>query len=146
MKKQAFIIFTLLIFTQLAFAQNANDILGKWQSGHGNGQIQIYKKGNLYYGKIVWLREPNHDTGKPKRDIKNPSQSLRSRPIVGLDVLHGFIYKNTGTWSDGKIYDPKSGNTYNCQMTLQNKNKLNIRAYFGISLLGKTETWTRVGN
>lgn len=146
MKKQAFIIFTLIIFTQLAFAQNANDLLGKWQSAHGSGQIQIYKKGNLYYGKIVWLREPNDDTGKPKRDIKNPSQNLRSRPIVGLDVLHGFSYKNNGIWSEGKIYDPKSGNTYNCQMTLEEKNKLNIRAYFGISLLGKTETWTRAGS
>lgn len=139
---------TLLLFL-FAFqikspAQAPNDILGKWQSAHGSGQIQIYKRGNLFYGKIAWLKSPNDKSGKPKRDIKNPSEALQSRPIVGIDVLKAFTYKGDGIWTNGKIYDPKSGNTYNCQMTLKEKNKLNIRAYFGLSLLGKTETWTRV--
>ncbi|MBC8054637.1 MAG: DUF2147 domain-containing protein [Sphingobacteriaceae bacterium] len=144
MNKLSTIYILLVCIANIAAAQSANDILGKWQSAHGNGQIEIYKRGDLYYGKIVWLNQPNDETGKPKRDVNNPSKNLTSRPILGLEILRDFIYKDKGIWANGEIYDPKTGNTYNCQMTINNGNKLNIRAFFGLNILGKTETWTRI--
>jgi uncharacterized protein (DUF2147 family) len=77
-------------------------------------------------------------------DVKNPSKELQSRPLVGIEVLDGFTYKGNGLWVNGEIYDPRTGSTYNSQMTLTDKSKLNIRAFFGLSILGKTETWTKV--
>lgn len=144
MRRSVFILFTIFLFSEVLIAQTADDILGKWQSAHGNGQLQIYVRGSQYFGKIVWLKEPNDESGKPKLDIHNPSKHLQPQPIVGLEVLKGFTYKGDGIWANGKIYDPKSGNTYNCQMTMTEKTKLNIRAYFGLNILGKTETWTKV--
>ena len=144
MKKTVILSFILFFVSYLASAQSGSAILGKWQSAHGSGQIEIYKRNGLYHGKIIWLKEPNDENGKPKRDIKNPSENLRTQPIIGLEVLKDFSYKGNNMYSGGKIYDPKSGNTYNCQMSVIDGDKLNIRAYFGISLLGKTETWTRV--
>jgi uncharacterized protein (DUF2147 family) len=134
----------MLFTSSLAIAQNPDEVIGKWQSAHGNGRIQIYKKGDLYFGKIIWMNEPNDESGKPKVDINNPNKALQSQPILGLEVLRDFIYKGDGLWMNGKMYDPKSGNTYNCQMSINEKDKLNIRAFFGLSILGRTEKWSRI--
>lgn len=134
----------VLLFMANAKAQNADAILGKWINPSGEGQIQIYKKGNLYFGKLAWIKEPNDEsTGKPKLDIKNPDKSLQSRPILGLELLKNFKFDGDDVYEDGTIYDPKSGKTYSCKMTL-NGNKLKIRGFIGVSLLGRSEVWTRV--
>ncbi|WP_199269671.1 DUF2147 domain-containing protein [Mucilaginibacter lacusdianchii] len=127
-----------------AFAQQADAIVGKWINPSGEGQIQIYKKGNQYFGKLAWIKVPNDETtGKPKTDVKNPNPSLQLRPILGLELLKDFTFDGDDTYENGTIYDPKSGKTYSCKMTL-NGSKLKIRGYIGISLLGRTEVWSRV--
>ncbi|HEY0055381.1 MAG TPA: DUF2147 domain-containing protein [Pedobacter sp.] len=141
---KAVLLLLIFSFNSIANAQSSDDVTGKWQSAHGNSKIEIYKRGDLYFGKIIWLKEPNDPSGKPKLDIENPSKTAQSNPVVGLDVLKGFIYKGDGLWTNGKIYDPKSGNTYNGQMNLKEQSKLNIRSFFGLSILGRTETWSRV--
>lgn len=127
-----------------AFAQKADVILGKWINPSGEGQIQIYKRGNQFFGKLVWLKFPNdEETGKPKTDKRNPDATLRSHPTLGLEILKGFTFNGDDTYDDGTIYDPKNGKTYSCKMTLDGE-RLRIRGYIGISLLGRTEVWTRV--
>ncbi|WP_256010559.1 DUF2147 domain-containing protein [Desertivirga xinjiangensis] len=125
-------------------SHNGNDILGHWRSAHGSGKIEIYKKGEKFFGKLIWLKTPNDENGKPLTDIKNPDEALRNRPIMGLEIFRDLAYKGNNTWGGGTVYDPKSGKTYNCQMSLQSERELDIRAFFGIALIGKTETWTRV--
>ena len=41
------------------------------------------------------------------------------------------------------ITDPKKGKTYNCTVT-RSGDKLNVRGYVGISLIGRNQTWHRV--
>lgn len=135
----------LLLFMAISFsglAQNKDSILGRWLNASGEGQIEIYKRGDKYFGKLVWLKEPN-ENGKPKLDVKNPVESLRNRPKLGLEILKGFAFKDE-TWTDGTIYDPKTGKTYSCNITLKQSDQLNIRGYIGISLIGRTEVWKRV--
>ena len=125
------------------YAQSADAIVGKWLNKDKDAHIQIYKSGNQYFGKLVWLKNPNDDNGKPKTDTKNPDNNLKSRPIWGLEILKNFTYDD-GTWEDGTIYDPKSGKTYSCKMTLDGNDKLNVRGYIGFSFIGRTDIWTRV--
>jgi uncharacterized protein (DUF2147 family) len=135
----------LLLFSasaQLAIAQSKDDILGKWINSSGEGQIEIFKKGDKYFGKLVWIKEPN-ENGKPKVDAKNPNASLRSKPILGLEIVKDFVYEDK-EYVDGKVYDPKTGKTYSGKMTLEGANKLNMRGFIGISLIGRTEAWKRV--
>lgn len=135
----------LLLFsasTQLVIAQSKDDILGKWLNSSGEGQIEIFKKGDKYFGKLVWIKEPN-ENGKPKTDVKNPNASLRSKPILGLEIVKDFVYEDK-EYVDGKVYDPKTGKTYSGKMTLEGANKLNMRGFIGISLIGRTEAWKRV--
>lgn len=123
-------------------------INGKWLNQEGTSQIQIFKATNgsfagKYYGKIVWLKEPLKN-GKPKVDDLNPKVAKQNIPLLGLQILKDFIYDaDDKEWDDGSIYDPKNGKTYSCYMTMSG-NKLNVRGYVGVSLLGRTAVWTRV--
>jgi uncharacterized protein (DUF2147 family) len=143
-KNALLIIFCTVMFIAAASGQTADAIVGKWLNPTGEGQIQIYRTGKTYSGKISWLKELNDKaTGKPILDSKNPDKQLRDRPIHGLEILKGFDHTGDGTYQNGTIYDPKSGKTYSCKLTL-NGDKLKIRGFIGVSLLGRSETWTRV--
>lgn len=144
MMKKIIILWIFALSSILAHAQQQDAILGNWQNPTGEGRIEIYKKGDKYFGKIYWLREPNNDQGTPKLDVKNPDPEKQNRPVKDLEILTNFVYKGKNVWADGKIYDPKSGNTYSSKMTLKDPNNLYLRGYIGISLFGRSETWTRV--
>ena len=123
---------------------NPDAVVGVWKTGEGTAMVRIYKNGDKYQGKIVWLKEPNDpETGKPKIDKNHPDESVRSRPILGLINVWGFVHKGDNIWEDGNIYDPKNGNTYSCIMKLDNPNTLEVRGYIGVSLIGRTDVWTR---
>ena len=121
----------------------ADDILGIWLNANGMGQIQIYKEGSKYFGKLYWLKEPNGPKGNPKMDINNPDPALRSKPLLGTVLLRDFVYDD-GEWNSGRIYDPQNGKDYKCYIKLKDGKTLNLRGYIGISLLGRTEVWSRV--
>ena len=143
MLRKTSLLIVLFMLSVQVFAQKKDDILGRWINPSGEGQIEIYKRGDKYFGKLAWIKEPNDENGKPKTDEKNPSESLRSKPILGLEILKNFVFEGD-KWSDGTIYDPKSGKTYSCKLTLKSNNQLNIRGYIGVSLIGRTEVWKRV--
>ncbi|WP_345263913.1 DUF2147 domain-containing protein [Nibrella viscosa] len=136
---------TLLFFSFVTPKNNADSVVGIWLNGTKKGHVQIYKQGDRYYGKLIHLTEPNDPvTGKPKTDSKNTNASLRERPILGLNIMHGFKYDADNSWIDGKIYNPEDGKEYSCKMTLKDPHTLDVRGYVGISLIGKTQTWTRL--
>jgi len=126
----------------VAQTTNKDALLGTWLTGSGKGKVQIYKEGDKYNGKIVWLKEPNREDGTAKLDRNNSDKALQTRPIMGLNMLKGFIFDND-KWVDGTIYDPENGKTYSCKITWRD-GKLDVRGYMGISLIGRTDTWFKV--
>lgn len=135
----------LLLFTAISFSgfsQTSDAILGKWINSTGEAHIDISKKGDKFFGKIVWLKAPKDEKGQAKLDVKNPEANLKTRPILGLEMLKDFVYDD-GKWVDGKIYDPKTGKTYSCNMNIKSNGDLNVRGYIGISLIGRSDTWKR---
>ena len=128
----------------VAHSQNkADDIIGIWHTtGKEPAKIQIYKAGEKFYGKIIWLKNAT-ENGKQKLDVNNPDKEKRNNLIIGLIMLTGFKFDGDDEWKGGDIYDPESGKTYSSYMYLKDKNTLKVRGYVGISLFGRTETWTR---
>jgi uncharacterized protein (DUF2147 family) len=127
-----------------------DDILGTWFNQDKDAKIDIFKCGNNYCGKIVWLKEPNYPAGSkegapgtPKIDSKNPDVSHRSAPLVGMQIIQSFEFAGDNLWKNGKIYDPDSGKTYSAKATLVSHDQLDLRGFIGVSLLGRTEKWTR---
>jgi len=142
-EKKAVLILLLIVLNFSAWAQKADAILGSWANPNGQDHILIYKHGDKFFGKLDWIKVPNDENGKPKTDKNNPDPALRSRPDLGLELLKDFTFDGDNVYSGGTVYDPKNGKTYSCKMTLEG-NTLKIRGYIGISLFGRSETWTRV--
>jgi uncharacterized protein (DUF2147 family)/peptidoglycan/LPS O-acetylase OafA/YrhL len=126
-------------------ASAATTPVGLWYAEGGAAQVAIEPCGSDLCGRVVWLRSPLDDDGCDLRDRHNPDPTLRSRRVMGLEVLQGLKPRPNGTWASGSIYDPATGNTYTCHLTLDGDDRLRLRGYVGIPLLGRTTTWTRVG-
>ena len=143
---QPFTIFLIglkLVCISLPAQIKADDIAGIWLTGGKEpAKIQIYKSDEEFYGKIIGLKNPTNN-GKQKVDNNNPDKEKQSNPIIGLVILKGFKFDGDDEWKGGDIYDPESGKTYSSYIYLKDKNTLKVRGYIGISLFGRTETWTR---
>lgn len=138
MKTTLFSVLTLCIGS-LTFAQ----IEGKWktiddETGKPKSIVEIFKKSDgKYYGKVIQLlikpADPNCSSCKDDR---------KEKPILGMEVIRG-LKKNQNDFDGGTITDPKTGKTYKCSIKRE-ENRLIVRGYLGISLIGRNQTWHKV--
>lgn len=139
--------FLLLLFSLIVSAQDFDPdiILGTWIPKKGDSHVKIEKIGSKYFGKVVWLENPNEKDGSgPDLDNKNPDPALRSVPIMGLRVLKGFSYEGKKKFKGGTAYDPNNGKTYCGKITILDEDHIDMRGHLcGFGILGRTETWIR---
>ena len=121
----------------------AQDVIGKWKLSDGTAIVEVYQEGDVYNGKIVWLQNPTDANGNPSVDKNNPDEKLRSRQLIGLNMLSNLKAKD-GEYSGGVIYDPGNGKTYYCSMEVDG-DILKVRGSLDKrGLLGRTMDWFRV--
>ena len=122
----------------------ADPVEGLWLTQPKNGIVEISRCADgALCGRLVWLRITPADNNPRAVDDRNPNPELRDRPLCGITMMWGFHPAGAATWSGGSIYDPQSGNTYQGTITLRPDGTLDLRGYVLISLLGRSETWTR---
>jgi uncharacterized protein (DUF2147 family) len=138
--KKLFFATLFMMFMSNLFAQTQpqDAVVGIWFNAEKDGKVQIYKQNDKYYGKLIWMKNPRKDT-------ENPDVKLKSKDLQGVILLKDFVFKGKA-WEDGTIYDPKNGKTYSCIIKQKGPNGLDIRGFVGISLLGRTTTWTKAPN
>jgi len=141
MKNRLFIIAALFI-TSLFFGQNT--VIGKWKTiddvtGKAMSVVEIYEKDGKIYGRVSDILEVKNRNNK----CDNCSGEDKGKPILGLVIIKG-LQKDGDEYSGGKILDPKNGKVYKCTINLEGKDKLKVRGYLGISLLGRSQYWYRV--
>jgi len=125
---------------------SVDQVLGPWLTGKKGAVIDIYRCGDgnkKLCGRIAWLRKPYHQDGSLKRDPENPDESLRKRPLCGIEVFTGLTRTDADTWARGRVYNPEDGHRYHAYLDFNGDGTLHIRGYIGIPLFGKSETWTR---
>jgi uncharacterized protein (DUF2147 family) len=149
MKKLIFLFAVLtstIIFSSFHLLDEGGDrLLGVWEPSNGRARVKIEKIGTKYYGKIVWLKEPNDpETNQPKTDKNNSDPGLQNVPLKGYRMLKDFVYGGNNEWTEGTIYDPLNGSTYSCIIKMEDPNTLNIRGYIGVAALGRTDVWKRL--
>ena len=132
------LILTLAMLAMPLAAAFAQDVIGKWKLEDGTAIVEVYKQGDIYNGKIVWLQNPTEADGSPAVDSENPDKSLRSRKLIGLNMLSN-LKKNGGEYTGGSIYDPGNGKTYNCSMKVDG-DVLHVRG--SLDKKGLLEQWT----
>ncbi len=145
MKRRVLIQLLLLFSFSAAVAQCHPDAcVGKWLTGNGSGTVEIFRQGNKYHGKIVWLKDPNDPlTGKPKTDKRNFNDDQQDRPLLGMINLRDLQYTGDSTWENGKIYDPETGKEYSCIIKLKDGKTLIVKGYSGMSVVGRTDIWSK---
>jgi uncharacterized protein (DUF2147 family) len=143
--KQYVFLFSLIIISFAGIAQEADKITGIWWNDEKTTKIKVERKDGEYFGTIVYMIPEKYENGQPPKDKNNPDEKLRDRSLIGLQILHDFVYDSKKKeWNSGKIYDPKSGNTYDCYAWLENNNLLKLKGYVaGIRLLGRSSEWYR---
>ena len=130
----------MLVPLMTAFAQ---DVVGKWKLEDGTAIVEVYKQGDVFNGKIVWLQNPTEADGTPAIDNLNPDPKLRTRQVLGLNMLNN-LKKVGNEYAGGSIYDPGNGKTYNCSMKVEG-DVLKVRGSLDKrGLIGRTMDWFRV--
>ena len=129
--KRMILSFVLALIAWVGYAQ---DIKGKWLTEAGDAQVEIYEQNGKMNGKIVWLEK-----GPDTKDVHNKDEKLRSRKLMGVNILSGLTKKDD-KWEGGRIYNPKNGKNYKCAIWLDG-DKLKVRGYIGF--LYETQTWKR---
>ena len=145
--KNLFIIF-LIVFTGMQLsAQKPDRITGIWWTDEKTSKIEIKKEANgSYSGTILYLIPERYENGQPPKDKKNPDPALSERTMLGLTILTELQYdRKSNEWTKGRIYDPKSGKTYDCFVWMKDNNDvLFMKGYVvGIRWLGRSTEWTR---
>jgi uncharacterized protein (DUF2147 family) len=113
-------------------------ILGYWREP-GGSVIRVAPCGAKVCVWIITLPRGKH----PDTDAHNPDPKLRERSLCELRIGEDFTESDPQHADGGRLYDPRSGHTYGGSMTVV-RGILRLRGYLGISLLGRTESWSRV--
>jgi uncharacterized protein (DUF2147 family) len=138
------IITVVLLFVSCVFYSQNKGVLGKWktiddETGETKSIVEIYEKSGKIYGKVIEILDTIH-----KKSLCTAcSGEDANKPILGLIVIKGLT-RDGKEYNSGKILDPKNGKLYQCFITLVGNEKLKVRGYIGISLLGRTQYWQRV--
>lgn len=137
---------TLALLSSVVFAK---DLSGLWQqiddkSGAPKALIQIRKDANnTYTGKIIKITPRPGYT--PREYCSNCPAPYTNDPILGMDILKGVSQiSSSNNYDKGKIIDPLSGTIYSTKIKVnESGNRLTMRAYMGVSSLGRSQTWIR---
>lgn len=136
----------LITLSHVAFAQ---DISGIWQSvddvtGAPKGQVEISQEADgSYTGKIIKITPRTGYT--PKELCTGCPAPYTNKPILGLNVITKLKHKKDLTYTGGRILDPNSGRVYSLTAKLStNGQRLHLRGYVGVSVLGRSQIWIRV--
>ncbi|MEL7487662.1 MAG: DUF2147 domain-containing protein [Pseudomonadota bacterium] len=114
------------------------DLAGEWTPPNMDAVIRLQHCGDTLCADLV-----RHAYGAlSDRDVNNPDETLRSRPLLGVRILDGFMMASARKWRGGSLYDPRTGRTYWSKIKVLDDNALKITACIGPGLC-KGYVWTR---
>ena len=136
----------LLLGAARVLADDPQAVVGFWATQ--DSILEVAPAGDTLSMRVVALQNPvyleGEEHGPPgavRVDVNNPDEALRSRPILGMELLDEYAFEKK-RWG-GKIYDPQSGKLYSSTMWVED-GELQMRGYIGVSFLGRTQTFAPV--
>ncbi|MGB3547540.1 MAG: DUF2147 domain-containing protein [Saprospiraceae bacterium] len=140
--KYLFFLTVLLLATPLI----AQSPVGRWktiddETGKVRSIIEITQRGGVLEGKVTKIFPQPGD--KANGICEECPGDKKGKPILGMTIMEG-LKKDGDSWEGGTILDPKSGKVYSCYIKLMEADKLKLRGYVGVAMLGRTQYWLRV--
>ena len=139
MNKFLLIITLILISSFFSFAQQADDIIGKYHLPN-KLDVEIFKNEGKYSGKIIALN--GYEDGQTT-DIKNPDHSKSKTPLIGMVLIKGLEYdQEEKEWINGSMYGPEKGVFFNLRIKEIRQKEIEVVAskYF----FWKTLEWKKI--
>ena len=138
--------YTALLWLALLPARAAEPSpVGHWQTvddktGAGRGTVRIYEEGGEIFARIASAAKPEENN-----EICDKCTDFRkNQPVIGMVIVRHMKW-NGKEYDGGDILDPDTGTVYRCRMRLTGGGaKLQVRGFVGVSLFGRTQTWTRI--
>lgn len=144
MRRASLLAAAVLALAGPAAAQPRADIAGRWAT-QGFGSLVAFEPcagdPGAWCGRIVWLWAPADDSGRPRRDLRNPDAAQRRRPLVGVQIVEGLREVSPGVWSQGRVYNPDDGRTYTGSVLLRGRT-LELRGC-ALKVVCETQVWRR---
>jgi uncharacterized protein (DUF2147 family) len=140
--RQVFLFILISLFSIIANAAvNQSGINGTWETiddrtGLKKALVVLKEKQGILEGRIkkVYWR------GQKQQRCVHCQGDLKNQPIEGMRILWGLQKASANHWTGGYILDPHNGRVYRVNIKKQGE-KLFVRAYFGVSLIGRTQEW-----
>lgn len=128
-----------LMALQTSVMAGGEDVLGRWvtvddKTGKQKSIINLYKQGDKLFGKIEKLLP-----GAAFTVCNKCKGADKGKPLTGMNIIKNMKFDGE-KWSNGTIFDPKKGKTYNSKLWREG-GKLKVRGYIGF--LYRTQTWNR---
>ncbi len=119
------------------------DAIGHWQvvnsDGTPGGKVDTYLENGMLFGRVTEVRP-----GRTPKDVCDKcTGEYKNQLILGMVNMRNF-HAQGDDWVDGTVVDPENGKQYKGKIWAEGKDTLRMRGFIGISLLGRTETWTRL--
>jgi len=141
------VVFLLLTFLFIqSYAQILSPV-GNWKTiddvtGRKKSIVKIWEENSKLYGKIIKLfRLPDEDPDPICDECKGKN---KDKQVLGMTIMWNLSQKKNH-WKGGKILDPENGKIYGCKIrVIENGEKLEVRGFLGISLLGRNQIWEKV--
>lgn len=143
MKAWKVLLMVIMTMSFLSLAQAIPSIEGNWiskddQTGEKRAVLKLFVENGTLNGRIERVFPKPGDSGI----CSVCPGAFKDKPILGLPIVWGLKEKKAGAWSDGHILDAQTGKIYRVKMTVK-KNKLFVRGFVGVALLGRTQVWDR---
>ena len=125
MTKYTFILSLLfLLISTNVFSEN--NIFGYWLTS--GSIVKIENCEDYICAKIETIFVEEGVDPKQILDDQNKDETLRSRPLIGINLLYSFLIEdvNQKTFKDGRIYDPRRGKTYKSNLYLNDDGILRV--------------------
>ncbi|MDA0339934.1 MAG: DUF2147 domain-containing protein [Proteobacteria bacterium] len=65
-------------------------------------------------------------SGPPPLDVNNPDPTLKSRELLGLQILRDFEYVGDGRWKNGTTYSTDTGKEYDSKIKIKDNGQLKV--------------------
>ncbi len=113
----------IIFFTSVSFAQQADDVVGKYHLPN-DLDVQIFKYNGKYFGKIIGLNK--FEDGQTT-DINNPEDNKQKDLLLGKIIIKNLEFdKDEKQWINGEMYGPEKGIIFNLKVTEVRKSEIEV--------------------